>query len=58
MFKNRNVLIVFAALAAVLLLQESAMADRLADAINQAVETGAMDANAQKGYLASPALPN
>ncbi|GAB7023715.1 sulfite exporter TauE/SafE family protein [Salidesulfovibrio brasiliensis] len=57
MFKNRNVLIVFAALAAVLLLQESAMADRLADAINQAVETGAMDANAQKGYLGIPGAP-
>ncbi|WP_018125098.1 sulfite exporter TauE/SafE family protein [Desulfovibrio oxyclinae] len=57
MSKHRNVLIVLAAFAAVLLIQESALAARLGEAINEAVASGSMDAGADKGYLGIPGAP-
>lgn len=57
-FKSSHVLLVLAAVAVVLFTQEAAWADRLSDAITQAIQADKIDPNAAKGYLGIPGAPD
>ncbi len=54
---HRNILLVLAVLGVVLLLGESAWADRLGEALEQAKQAGKVDPAAEPGFLGIPGAP-
>ncbi|MFK4765952.1 sulfite exporter TauE/SafE family protein [Desulfobaculum sp. SPO524] len=57
-FKSNHAFLALFAIAVVLCTQEAAWADRLTDAVSQAIAADKLDPNAAKGYLGIPGAPN